>query len=382
MARRVAMVGLAAWLLGAAAPGPDLAAERARLIQARRDSAAAQARATRLEAQAKAERDEAARAKAEEAAVAARIAAAQDDIRAAEARISLVDERVAAQRTRLATGEAPAARLLGALQALTMRPAIVAVVQPGSVDDLVHVRAVLGAALPVVRARTASVRADLAETRRLRQDALIARQTLADSQAQLAGQREKLARLQAQHEQRSTQLARTALTESDRAIALGERARDIVDRMDVASTSAETGTELARLPGPVAREGSDAPQAPAAYRLPVQGHLLTGFGEISSAGVRARGLTFAVAPRAQVVAPAPGRIAYAARFRGYGVVVIVDHGQGWTTAVTGLSAAQVRVGEAVEAGALIGTAPASDDAQVTVELRRRGRAVDMTPLLG
>jgi septal ring factor EnvC (AmiA/AmiB activator) len=105
-------------------------------------------------------------------------------------------------------------------------------------------------------------------------------------------------------------------------------------------------------------------------------------GEVASAGFRSRGLTFAVAPNAPVVAPAAGAVRYAARFRGYGVIVLVDHGGGWSSLLTGLASTQVRVGTAVAPGSVLGRAAAGQNPQITVELRRRGRPVDIAALLG
>jgi septal ring factor EnvC (AmiA/AmiB activator) len=118
-----------------------------------------------------------------------------------------------------------------------------------------------------------------------------------------------------------------------------------------------------------------------AYRLPVTGRLVTGLGEVSANGVRARGLTFAVAAGAPVVAPAAGRIAFAGPFRSFGRVAIVDHGEGWSTLVTGLGALTVRTGDEVATGAPIGRAAGGEDPRVTVELRRRGRPEDIAALL-
>ncbi|MBY0519391.1 MAG: M23 family metallopeptidase, partial [Sphingomonas sp.] len=94
------------------------------------------------------------------------------------------------------------------------------------------------------------------------------------------------------------------------------------------------------------------------------------------------GLTLAVASGAQVIAPAPGRIVFARPFRGYGVVVIIDHGGGWTSLIAHLGSASVQVGERVAQGAPIGQAARGDSPRITIELRRRDRAIDMTALLG
>ena len=100
-----------------------------------------------------------------------------------------------------------------------------------------------------------------------------------------------------------------------------------------------------------------APQGPPPYRLPAAGSLVTGMGEVSEAGVRSRGLTLSTWAGAQIVTPAAGRVIYAGRFRGYGNIVILDHGDGWTSLVAGLDRLQVRVGDAPVQGSPLGHAP-------------------------
>lgn len=379
--RRLALLPLA---LVAAAPAPP--DRRAELKAANAEAAAAEARSRALERAAAAERDEAARARAQEAAVAERIKAAEAKIVAARARITLVDGLIAEQRERLSERQAPVERLVAALQSLARRPAAVALVQPGSMSDIVHVRAVLGTMVPVVRQRTEAVRAEIARSRKLRADAALAAATLRDGHASLRSERLALVRMEGEHRLKSRDLGRSAMFESDRAIALGERARDLVDQIEESGTAAETAAALAALPGPLPRpaKAGDS-QAPARfavppYRLPAAGRVVEGLGELSSAGVRSRGLTLAVAPGAVVAAPAAGQVLFARRFRDYRTVVIIDHGNGWTSAVTGLAAVAVKRGERVAQGAPLGRAPAGD-ARISVELRRKGTPVDLAQLI-
>ncbi|WP_380785538.1 murein hydrolase activator EnvC family protein [Sphingomonas sp. R86521] len=382
----VLAIGACGLALGGGVAMPPLAEQQARLAAAKRDAAIATRRADQLADAAATERGAAERARADERALAARVTAAEAELAAAQARVAIVDRLLAAQRTRLGTAQAPVARLLAALESLARRPTIVAIAQPGSVDDLVHVRAVLGSALPVVRARTAGVRAELAETRRLQDSATLAATALRDGRIRLESDRVALAQLEAVHRQRSQAFGRGALDESDRAVALGERARDLVDGMAEAGTADATAASLAGLPGPLPRPvaaGTIWPAPPhGIYRLPVAGRLVTGFDEVSDAGVRSRGLTLATAAGAGVAAPAAGIVRYARRFRGYGVIVILDHGDGWTSLVTGLARVVVAPGQQVALGAALGTAPAGDDPRVTVELRRRGRPMDAAALIG
>lgn len=382
------VIGGAALALTAAAPAPG-DEERARLAQAKAQSAEAQARADRLQAAADAQASQAKRAQADIAATAARIQKAEADIAAAEARIALVRRALADQRRRLAGAQGPMARLIAALQSLARRPVAASLVQPGSVSDLVHVRAVLATTAPVIAARTAGLRADLARSRRLEAGERLAVRALADGRVALETQRLALARFEAEHRLASVALGRDALVESDRALALGERARDLAEQAGRAGDAADTLAELRRLPAPLPRPpqpGDAAPTPPlagdAAYRLPAKGRLETGLGEVLEAGFRSRGLTIATAPGAPVIAPAAGRIAYARPFRDYGVVIILDHGGGWTTLIAGLGAARVSAGEVVRQGAVIAQAAGGERPRLTIELRRRDRPIDLIALLG
>jgi septal ring factor EnvC (AmiA/AmiB activator) len=376
---------LAMLAAGSMAPAQEMREQQTRLKTATAASNAAEARARQLEAAAANERDRAVQARAQEAAAAERIKAAQADIAAAEARIAIVDRLLAGQRSQVAERQGPIVRLIAALQSMARRPTILGLVQPGSTQDMVHVRAVLGTTLPVVERRTAEIRAELARVQQLRINADTAVRSLRDGRTRLEAERISLVQLEATHRARSQALGRSALVESDRALALGERARDIVDQMQTQGEASQVQRGLLALPGPLPRPDSASPAAtttrPPAYRLPVAGQLVTGLGELSTTGVRARGLTLATMINARVAAPAGGRIAYAGPFRGYGGVVIIDHGEGWTSLIAGLGGLAVRVGDQVTQRQVIGRAWASGEPRVTIELRRRGQPVDLAQLL-
>lgn len=378
-----ASVGIAAL----PAQTPSLSEQRAQLDAASKAAKDAEARARRLQRAAAAERDEARRARTREAAIAASIQAAEAEIVAARARIAVVDRMLGQQRTRLVEQQGPITRLMAALQSLARRPAVLGLVQPGSTADIVHVRAVLGAVTPAMRARTADIRDEIARTRRLRDGAQLAAKSLADGRARLQSDRLALVRAEGEHRLKSVGYRREAMFESDRALALGEQARDLVDQMDNLGEAAETQATLAALPGPLPRPADGEAQVavarsgPPPYRLPVAGTVVTGLGELSDTGVRARGLTLATAPGAEIVAPTAGRVVYAGRFRRYGNIVIVDHGGGWTSLIAGLDTMLVKVGDPLSQGSTIGRAPRRDAPRVTIELRRQGRPVDLAQLL-
>lgn len=376
-------------------PEAIAAAERRQLVTAKQQSLDAMARSAALERQAQAATDTADRLRKRSAALAARIQSAEADISAGEARVALVGRRLAAQRAALAEQEAPLLELTASLQQLSRQPPVSVLAQPGSLTDMVHARAVLDAVMPVIERRTAGVRRELAALRETRRQQSVALVALATSKKQLAARRDELTRLENEGRLRSRDLMSSAALEADRAVGLGEKARDIVELMDTLEADAGVRAELAALAGPVARPRSPTSGNPAAapppaaeaeltegaYRLPVVGRIVAGLGEVDDSGVRSRGITIAARPGGQVIAPAPGRVSFAGDYRGYGKIVIIDHGGGWTSLLTGMIALSASVGDSVDAGAPIGRAGA-DDAFITVELRRAGRPVDIASMLG
>ncbi len=376
-------------------PQAIAAHERTQLIDAKQQSAAAMARSALLEKQAVAASSEADRLKKRSAALAARIQSAEADISAGEARVALVSRRLAGQRARLALQQQPLLELAASLQQLSRQPPVSVLAQPGSLTDMVHARAVIDAAMPVIERRTAGARRELGALQTVRQQQAIALKALSTSKTQLAQRRDALTRLENEGRLRSRELMSSAQLEADRALGLGEKARDIVDLMDSLEADSAVRAELAQLAGPLPRPrnpagsvtsaappaAAEAELAEGAYRLPVVGRIVAGLGEVNESGVRSRGVTIAARPGGQVVAPAPGRVGFAGDYRGYGKIVIIDHGGGWVSLLTGMIALSVGVGDTLDSGAPIGRA-GSDDSRITVELRRAGRPVDIIAMIG
>ncbi len=404
MRRAFAVLAIAAVFGGAALalaqsdifdPQAIAARERTQLLDAKQQSAAAMARSALLEKQAVAASSEADRLKKRSAALAARIQSAEADISAGEARVALVSRRLAGQRARLAQQQQPLLELAASLQQLSRQPPVSVLAQPGSLTDMVHARAVIDAAMPVIERRTAGARRELGALQTVRQQQAIALKALSASKTQLAQRRDALTRLENEGRLRSRELMSSAQLEADRALGLGEKARDIVDLMDSLEADSAVRAELAQLAGPLPRPrnpagrvtsaappaAAEAELAEGAYRLPVVGRIVAGLGEVNESGVRSRGVTIAARPGGQVVAPAPGRVGFAGDYRGYGKIVIIDHGGGWVSLLTGMIALSVGVGDTLDAGAPIGRA-GSDDSRITVELRRAGRPVDIVAMIG
>jgi murein hydrolase activator len=112
---------------------------------------------------------------------------------------------------------------------------------------------------------------------------------------------------------------------------------------------------------------------------PVRGELTGRFGAPRGAGIEAKGV-FIRAPAGQPVrAVARGRVVYADWMRGFGNLLIVDHGETYLTIYANNEALLKQVGDAVGPGDAIATTGASGGNEETglyFELRHLGRAFD------
>ncbi len=377
--------------LSAQTSGPSLSEQQRSLTSAREQSERSRQRGDALRRQAEAATNEADRISSQAAALAARIQGAEADIQAARARIAIVQRLQQQQRARLAEKQEPVLRLTAALQMMTRKPTALALVEPRSLDEIVYIRSLMSAIMPEIQERTASLREEVEQGEKLRVQANRAIASLNESQERLNDRRQQLASLAANERISASQLGGDAGLEEERALALGEEARDILDLMDQIRESGAVRESLAELDGPLLRpdQGKDpvaadlagASEVANAYRLPVIGDIVTGLGEISESGFRSRGLTIAVQPNAQIVAPAAGRVAYSGRYRGYGNIIIIEHEQGWTSLITNMATASVDVGNNVVQGSPVGRSR-PEDPTVTVELRRNGRPIDIAALIG
>ena len=377
---------------GASAQQPaafdDPAEIRGALIQAQREGTSARQRAERLEAEAAKVTGAAERTAREAAGIAARIQQAQATMAVSAARLNLIERQRQILRVRLAEKQQPLVRLTAALQRLSRQPPVLALLRPGSVRDAMYLRAVLSTLLPEVERRTASLRAELAQARALQRQARVEALALARSETELQQRRQRLAALETRQRLAARSVGSIADRENERALALAERASDLNTLADELGKAGSLRAELAALPGPVLRPArpEDARVAAAAapsalfeglpsYMLPVTGKLVAGFGEARPGQPRSRGIALAARQGAQAVAPAPGRVAFAGPYRGYGSIVIIEHAGGWTSLVTGLAQLDTKVGDRLVGGSPLGIAGAGRPV-ITLELRRGGEPVN------
>ena len=281
-------------------------------------------------------------------------------------------------------------------------------------DALVDARARLEARLRVlyVAGEGGAVRAllgaegfgELALRRRVRRSLAENDAKLVDEVARIEGAlRDQRARLKAAaveaegvRQQLDGQRALLVATREERAAALGRIAseRRLTERQQ--AELEQRRREVAMLIGRLAEESVRRPMAPARPRgklgrnlpWPVEGQLIRRFGVVvekdSKAEIVSNGIEIRADDGAPVQSIADGRVAFVGWLRGFGRLVIVDHGSGVHSLSGHLSKAAVASGDEVRRGqtiAFVGDTESTNGPKLYFELRENGRPRDPAPLL-
>ena len=138
----------------------------------------------------------------------------------------------------------------------------------------------------------------------------------------------------------------------------------------LSSALADIPTDLGQYSSALEQRGSIPP--------PVQGRVMKAFGQSRMGGLAWHGWLIEADPGSEVRVIAYGRVAYADWLRGYGLLMIVDHGDGIMSLYGNNESLLYDVGDWVQQGSLISTVGrnADGDQGLYFELRNKGKAVD------
>ncbi len=393
----------------------ESAAQAARPLQrppersedARRQAEAADAaRAGALAAQ-KAAATRAAEAAAAAGALATERVKATARLRAAEAATLRSAERMSAlthdqteAETRLAARSAAIAPLLPLIERLSLYPAETLLAVPESPEDAVRGLLVLQGISRRLEADAAALRREQAALAAARAaTAAEAPRLEAAQEAQQAAARELDQQLAVADLGRRTAEGESAAAER-RATEFAARAgslRALMARLAAEQRAAEgrARAEAARAekrphaatPAPAPAPEIAQPVSHGPLLAPVTGTLVRAWGQPTEAGPSA-GLSYRPAPKARVVAPCDGHVAFAAPFRSYGQLLILDCGGGTDAVLSGFAHLDVHPGQQIRRGEPVGVMPSwdpgtrGDRPTLYLELRRRGEPVNPAPLMG
>jgi septal ring factor EnvC (AmiA/AmiB activator) len=314
-----------------------------------------------------------------------------------EARLSRLEGRLKtlrrdefAKRRTLERRRGDLGHTLAALQRLAAYPPKAAVALPGSARDTVRSALLLRTVIPHLETRAATLRRELAELGVLRGEISQQRHRVQRAGRALDSERRNLATLlarKAKLRRRTEAERRRVATRLDTLAAEAKTLRELIAGLEAESRAAEavepdgTTTEEAALmqPGGLRRfaEGRGL------ITLPVIGRMVRVFDQAARTGTYNKGIIIKVRPGAQVVAPYDGRVAFAGPFRGYGQILIIEHGGGYHTLLAGIRRIDSVVNQWLLAGEPVGVMGPSSSGPPTLylEIRLNGQPIDPLPWL-
>jgi septal ring factor EnvC (AmiA/AmiB activator) len=180
-----------------------------------------------------------------------------------------------------------------------------------------------------------------------------------------------------------------AQLETERAAAEARARADVAraERQRQASEAAAAQQRQVALQHPTGADTiASAAQPRSQLTAPVAGSIVRSWGDPTDGGP-ATGISYRAPPAARVVSPCGGRIAFAAPFRSYGLLLIIDCGGGYHAVLAGFEKLDAKVGQSVAAGEPVGVMPSWEPGSsgarpsLYVELRHDGQAVNPAPWL-
>jgi septal ring factor EnvC (AmiA/AmiB activator) len=195
---------------------------------------------------------------------------------------------------------------------------------------------------------------------------------------------EKLAALIAQQrkaeEEEAKRRARAKAEQKEKQAAKGRSANKSAERPEASppKVASKTAPESEPEP-PTVSDGSGFASMKGKLKLPVKGELMASFGARRADGPNWKGLFITAAEGAEVKAIAAGEIIFADWMRGFGNLLVVDHGGQYMTIYGNNQSLLKRPGDKLKAGeviATVGNSGGNEQSGLYFEMRYQGRAID------
>ncbi|HEU5273314.1 MAG TPA: peptidoglycan DD-metalloendopeptidase family protein [Xanthobacteraceae bacterium] len=329
---------------------------------------------------------------------------------AAEGRLGQLTESETGIRKALDARRGVIVEVLAALQRIGRRPPPAMLLKPEDALESVRAAMLLGAVVPEMRTEAESLAGELSDLVRVRGEAAAERDRLGRDLAALANQKMRMSMLIDQRQKRQGEAEKELDGERQQAVGLSRQAetlKDLIGKLErdldpatraqrtaeIGRTLGDTRADLAALKDP-GRLSPAVAFASAKHMLPipVNGVKSRDFGSPDGSGGNEKGISIVTRSGAQVTAPCDGWVVYAAPYRSYGKLLILNAGGGYHVVLAGMDRISVEIGQFVLTGepvAVMGSGPQIASSLVAgvgasqpvlyIEFRKDGSPVDPNP---
>lgn len=295
----------------------------------------------------------------------------------------------ARQSAALASDRTREAALLAALVRIATMPPGAMVFQSDAPIDVARSGMLASAAVPRIQTALQAVTDALEQLKQTRAALDTKRRQIVTEQHTLMTENERLAALIDQKQLLAGETRTKADAAQKRIAQLTAQANDLktlIEKLDQEREEEQVATFKRNAdpppppPPPTDTVGTAKTLESNHFIIPVAGDIVGHFGDAQASG-SAKGVTFSTRPGATIVAPAPGRVMFAGPFKGYGQILIIDHGDGYHSLLAGIGRITGTVGQHLAAGEPIGTMASDGTPRLYLELRRQGQPVNPLPFL-
>ncbi len=329
----------------------------------------------------------------------------EEALTALEARLAALTREESAAAATLGRRRVELIATLGALERLALLPPEAVIATPVALHDTVRTSLLLRAAVPALEGRAELLAAELMALAGLRAEIGAERDRVARTRGALAAEQKHVDALLARKSALRNRTLEAQHAQEVRVAGLAAEANDLRELIDKLAAEA-----AAAPPPPLSKPAVEAtPPAPktamvaalppadfaapedtrsftqarGTLALPARGRLVGAYGQTDASGERAHGITIETRADAFVVTPYDGRVAFAGPYRGYGQLLIIDHGEGYHTLLAGFYRIDVVLGQWLLAGEVVGAMGRTTDGgpNLYVELRYNGDAINPLPWL-
>jgi len=313
----------------------------------------------------------------------------ETQIEALKTRLQALERLLDRKTLDLREGRVKFGRVLAAMQRLAQFPPEALIAQPVKPADTVRTAILLRTAVSEIDSQATKLRDELDFLVKARAEIASREQALQETSTLLDRERRRLGALMSRKKVLKRRADKQALEAEQRIAELAGKAktlRELLKGIEEERERAKKNRTTARKTDPeTARVPSLRPfsKARGTLSLPVSGRISGHYGEKTEGGLSRKGLTIATPTGAQVTATYDGTVVYAGKFRGYGLLLIIEHGEGYHSLLAGMTRIDVEQGQSVLAGEPVGVMEQSESGQpvLYVELRRDGQPINPQPWL-
>jgi len=329
-------------------------------------------------------------------AAAKKIQNGEDEVRQKQEELEKLQQHLSESEIKFNAEHGMLIETLSALQSLALRPSEAVLAQPLSPVEVMRSSILLRGSIHSLKERAELIRQGIEDISNQKQEIAKRLQDLEKENKYLASQQAEMKKMSQQKSKMYSQISTQSKEAQQKAAALANQAgslRELLDKLEKQKAlqqkqmAEKQRLERQRAADKVRADKGLTPSAGTSVNFakakgklsrPARGPILTQFHQEMSKGVISNGIDIKTASNAQVIAPYDGTVIFAGPFKNFANLLIIDHGDGYTSLLSGLEETDASVGQTLLTGEPVGTMPSGNNTKLHMEIRQNNRPLNPT----